>query len=503
MAPRPRTQRPDGPDGPAFAAFAAFAAFPAPPDPPERLVLYERDDDGVVFAVEEVHASRWDPRFAIPPAAEVADVRVVHLARGPLPAAVPPWLGVEIRPEVAGRGVREDTAVYTAAPAERAALRRLWAWSPHHRHSSAALEEFLRAGATALRHPDPPPLEADRQVEALRAFARGREGFAPLAQLRATALERWLHVAFGEPERFADAILLARVAAAAPADAELMRFLREAHVPAAGTDTQRPATPPAGGPSCGLADLAIDRAVLIEQLCPWSHLEGRPLAAALGAARGWQRRYARAYAEHYRRALAERDALLRGAAAVTARLDALRRLNRIEALGPPEGEDATAAVLAAAESLAAMPGAPDPAAALTAGVCLGEQNARATTYRAVVEQAEHALHQRFRRLAAALAACALDHDDDLSAVINAIALSRVDHIDRVLDDRLAARIDALLRVGGRSPFTAVAQRFPEVTLANLEAAVEEFRRVARWAIDASPDGRASLGGVPAAPADTN
>ena len=284
----------------------------------------------------------------------------------------------------------------------------------------------------------------------------------------------------GEPERFAEAILLARIEALAPADAAVLRFLREARVP-----RHRP----------DVADLAIDRVALLEQASLWRYLEGDPMAAALAAARAWQRRYLHAYAEHYRGVVTQRNRLLREAEVSTARMDALERLNRIAALGAPDGRAAIAASRAAMAALAAMPDAAGPEAAVTAGVRFGEPNERAREFREATVGVEHALQSRLRRLSAALAACALD-DDDGSArrPQRDFALSEVDHIDRVLDERLMARIDALLSATARSPLAVVAQQFPEVTLANLEAAVEEFRRAALHAIDTSPDGRTALGG---------
>lgn len=155
---------------------------------PESLLLYERDDDGVPFAIEEVRAARWDPCFAIPPDAASADVRVVHLTRGPLPSTIPAWLSVHLdaRRDSAPTGIAEVEASYvtasdpTATPssAPSSAHRHLWPGSPHHRSPSAALDEFVRAGATALRYPEPPPVEPERQAEALRSFARGHEAFA-------------------------------------------------------------------------------------------------------------------------------------------------------------------------------------------------------------------------------------------------------------------------------------------------------------------------------------
>lgn len=256
-----------------------------------------------------------------------------------------------------------------------------------------------------------------------------------------------------------------------------MRFLREAHVPHA---------------QPGLADLVVDRIVLLEHASPWRYLDNVPMSAALAAAQGWQRRYVRAYAEHYRHTIEERDCLLCDAEALTARMHTLERLNEIDALGEPEGIEAIRIARVAAASLAAMPDAPNPAAAITAGIHLGEPNERAHWFREAADAAGRALMARLRRLSAALAACALDRDDDLRGVLNAIALSE-DHIDRVLDERLAARIAALLNASMRSPLAVVAQQFPEVTLVNLDAAVEEFRRAARHAIDLSAEGSTSLG----------
>ncbi|MGE3856666.1 MAG: hypothetical protein AB7G21_06900 [Dehalococcoidia bacterium] len=449
---------------------------------PHSLILYERDDAGVPFAIEEVRAVRWEPRLALPPDPAEADVRVVHLERGPAPAHTPPWLAVDVRSRGVGELVEDyvvDDGLLYERPGQPDTSRRLWPASPYHREPSAALEEFLRAGATALRYPDAPPVDLERQAEALRAFTRGRQDFAPLGALRAAALERWFHVRYNEPERFADAILVERVEAAAPAQAALMRFLREATVPHGLVDA---------------ADLAVDRMVLLEQLSPWRTLEGASMTSAVAAALAWQRRYRRAYEAHYRRALGERDAVLAHAEAHAARLATLERLNGIDALGDPEGEEAAAAERASLAALVAMPDHPDALAATTAGLPLGEPNRRATDYLDAVEAVERALSGRLRRLSGALAACALQHDDDLRAVLDAIALSEVDHLDRVLDDRLAARIEALLTAAARSPLTVVAQQFPEVTLANLEAAVEEFRRAARQAIDTSPEGRTPLGG---------
>ncbi len=411
--------------------------------------------------------------------ATVADVRVVHLARGPVPRSFPAWLSVRLTTSVAKDAAPYATAA-EGAPAEHSSPRRLWPWSPHHRRPSAKLAEFLRAGATALRHPDMASADAHHQLDALIAFARGREALASLTALRSTALERWLHVTFGEPEQFADALLLARIEAANPPDAAVLRFLREATIAEAAHQH---------------ADLAVDRVVLIEQISPWRYLDGAPMAAALAAARDWCRRYARAYAAHYREVLRSRDALLSEAVALVARMETLARLDRMTALGTPDGEAAVETAqlgIAARAVIANTPEAIDGGAAVTAGAQLGAPSAQTEAFRTAATAVEHAFQSRLRNLSAALAGCALDHEDDLHAVLDAIALSEVDHIDRVLNDRLAARIEVLMGAAARSPLAAVARRFPALTVVNLEAAVEEFRRAAHRAIDAAPDGRAVL-----------
>lgn len=248
---------------------------------PESLILYERDDDGVPFATEEVHAEEWDPSFAARPDPATADVRVFHLARGPLSPAVPPWLSVTFSSASSQRVAEREGSLCRRRGAHGGGTsQRLWPRSPHYRRPRAPLDEFLRAGATALWHPEPPPIEVSRQAEALAGFARGYPALSPLVAEHTTPLERWLHIMFREPERFAEAILLARVEVIAPADAAMLRFLREAHVPPYRRD---------------IADLAIDRAVLLEQASPWRDVEGGSMAAALAAVGSWQRRYARNY----------------------------------------------------------------------------------------------------------------------------------------------------------------------------------------------------------------
>ncbi len=277
--------------------------------------------------------------------------------------------------------------------------------------------------------------------------------------------------------------LLARVEVIDATDARLLRFVRAATVP---TTLQ----------AC--ADLAIDRVVLLEQASPWHYLDGGSSTSSAGASRPprtWQRHYVRAYAAHYARVVEDCDHLLRDAEGLMARLATLEHLNGAGSLGEPEGAAAIGALRSAVATLMAMPAEPDPHAATTAGVHLGAGNPAAEAFRVAAADVDRALEARLRRLSASLAACALTQDDDLAAIRHAIAVSEVDHLDRVLDDRLTARIDGLLRGAARSPLALVARQFPEVTRDNLDAAVAEFRRAALRAIELAPDGRTALGSI--------
>ena len=101
--------------------------YPSAAPVPESLVQYECDDDGVLFAIEEVRAARWDARLALPPDPACADVRIVRLTRGPVPSVLPGWLSVTL----AGIAENETRYVVDGEPAiedqRPATSRRLWA----------------------------------------------------------------------------------------------------------------------------------------------------------------------------------------------------------------------------------------------------------------------------------------------------------------------------------------------------------------------------------------
>ena len=451
-----------------------------------RHVIHERDEHGAPYAVEVVDAQRWDSAFLEPPPVELADVRVVRLAGGAPPADLPRWLAVQ----VPGRRVADPTARYAAAApagpdAETPAVgRALWPWSPYYREPGAGLTEFLAAGAAALRHPDPAPTETRRQLELIADFTRGREPpLAQLATLRAEALERWLRYSFGQPDRFAEALLLERIRDEAPDEVsevhDALRFLAEAVVPDDAPEH---------------AELAVDRRVLREQASPWRYFDGVPFAGPLAAMQAWRRRYRLAYEAHYR-AMTRRAAELREQLELTSAAAAsLERLDGIRALGEPVGGDALESYAGAVAALDALPAEPEPREARTAGVTLGRAPAMFAQATAAGEAIGRALELQRRRLASRAVRIVLERQGvpALDRLLQAITASDVDGIERVLDERLAAHIDRLLADAAESPFSQLAARHPAVTAATLDQAVASFRELLEESIAAADDGRAVL-----------
>ena len=431
----------------------------APPDT-ERYVVHERDGLGRPYAVEVVKADNWSGEFLEPPDPRVADARLVRLRAGGSPPDLPRWLGVET-------GVERQTSYELIGE-------KLWPWSPHYRDPGASLQEFLSAGAAALRHPDPAPAEYDRQIDILTRFAS--DCLSPLrevATLRSGALERWLIQAFGEPDRFADAILLKRVAEAGYTDVlHEIRFLREAKVPAA------------------YAELHVDRQVLLDQASPWRCLERGSLGGAVEAIRAWRRRYRLAYDAHYRaigNEAAKMRSIIEGASVAGA---ALRRLDDVQALGPPVGTASLADLESATTMLKALPPEPDSETPCTAGIVLGEDPPAFAALRAAVDAVEDALEVQRRRLASETVARILARPGvpALDRLLQAIVASNVDAIERVLDEPLVDHIERLLANRTVSPFARLGERYPTVTAETLDEAVDTFRAMLSTAIADSPDG---------------
>ena len=454
-------------------------------------VIYDRDEFGAPFAIEIVEARRWSRALLDPPPPERADTRIVTLLENAPPAGLPRWLHVE----TPALRVAEVAARYEARNGQRAPARRrrdrsalargraLWPWSPHHRPPAASLDGFLAAGAAALRHPAPVPAGREERLALISELVAGRPApFAPLATLQADALERWLAYAFRDPDAFADALLLERIESSGDGDAgetvAALRFLREAEV--------------AGG-SSEYAELLIDRRALLEQASPWRYVEGAPFAGALAAVQAWVGRYRQAYRSHYRAVVARADEVRSALRAAEPAATALGRLDDVSALGPPAGEQALDQYRAAA-ALDAFPQEPDLDAARTASVTLGREPALFGEAVAAASAVRRALDVQRRRLASSTVRMVLARPGvaALDRLLQAIGASDVEAIEHVLDDALAAHIEALLAAAAESPLAQLAARHPEVTAETLNDVTETFRALLRAAVAASEEQRVSL-----------
>ena len=238
------------------------------------------------------------------------------------------------------------------------------------------------------------------------------------------------------------------------------------------------------------AGLAVDRRVLLEQATPWRYFSGELHAAAVQAVRAWQQRYRLAYERHYR-AIGERAAAvaqeLRAAAPAA---EAVRRFDRIAALGPPIGAGAVAVLEGALAALEALPRDPDAQLARTDGVTLGVEPPLFADAGAAVAAVRSALEAQRRRLASETVRAVLARPGvpDLDRLLQAIAASDLDGIERVLSEDLAAHIEQLLREARESPLATLALRVPRVTAESLDEAALAFRAILGQALAESADG---------------
>ena len=441
----------------------------APERPPTtRYVLYEWDGYGSPYAVEVVEAERWEAEFLEPPS-ERADVRVVRLRGGEPPAELPRWIAVEVDRDRAAavtsgdsRGAPDTAAAEDEGQSREAVTARgaaLWPWSPHYREPGASLNEFLSAGAIALRDPDPSPADPARQLELISDFAGGQASpLAQVATLRGDALARWLRYAHRDPDRFAEALLLGRIGeAAAPEVVEALRFLADAEVP---------------GEAAEYAELAIDRLVLREQASPRRYFVGGPFAAALTAVQAWRRRYRLAYDAHYRAMVRRADGVSEQLEAARPVAAALERLDGIRALGAPVGRVALERYHVASAAIEALPPSPHPTAAQTGGVALGREPAALAQAREAVAAVGGALETQRRRLASATARRVLERRGvpALDRLLQALAAGDVGGMEHVLDERMAAHIDRLF-AGTEQEAEEASQWTPEPTGPQVEAAL--------------------------------
>lgn len=454
--------------------------------PPLRSLIYARDEHGSPYAVEIVEAARWDAALLTPPDPADADARVVRLRRGTAPAELPRWLHVERSTrerkiaETPG-GYGSDDADSADPPSAAAGIgASLWPWSPTFRGPGPSLAEFLAAGAAAIRHPDPAPAERRRRRELLADFATSRPSpLAEIAALEGDALERWLRVHFGVPERLADELLLARMEEAEPDVAGILRFLRDAEVPPA---------------LAAHAELAIDRRVLLEQASPWRYFDGLAFQGALSAVQAWRRRYRIAYDAHYRNVLTRAAEIRAELQHTRPAAETLRRLDALDALGKPVGQEARVAFELALQALETLPDGPDPEQARTAGVTLGIEPPVFAHVNEVADEIHAALEVQRRRLASTTVRAILAREGipALDRLLQAIAASELDALERVLDDDLAAHIGQLLVAAETSPLARLAERHPIVTADEVDAVIESLRELLVAGVTAAPDGRVVL-----------
>lgn len=439
-----------------------------------RQIVTERDSNGTPYNVELVDADCWHDSF-LELDDDAVDVRVLRVREGALPDDLPRWLAAE--PLL--RGVAEVSATDGGGETRGAGL---WPWSPRHREPGASTAEFMAVAISALRHPLPSPADERRRQSMVRTFAQSRPApFAQIAALDGDELERWLQFAFASPDNFAWRLAVERIADDGSHEvASVLRFLADAPIPQ-------------GDPA--YAELAVDQRVLREQASPWRYFEGDPFAGALRAAQAWRRRYQQAYQTHYREVMLQTEGLCQELTQSSTAAAALVRLNGIGALGAPAGGCALHAHAAATEALAAMPQQPDPLAARTADVPLGLMPEVFARARDAIDGVATALEVQRRRLASRTVHCVLEreHVPSLDRLLQAIVASDVGSIERALDGRLVAHIDRLLTAATETPVSAFVARFPRVSDATLNEAVETFRELLEGAIRASDDGHVTLG----------
>lgn len=485
---------------PRRARYTATTAQPSSAEGPTTghlaEVRFARDQAGVAYAIEVVKAERWSDAWLVPPDPERADVRMVQLRHGSAPPDLPGWLAVQQAPSAhRSRAAEAATAYRTAVDLPITAhTERLWHASPHHTSRAISIDEFMLAAGTAVTYPAAAPVLPAHAARLLREYAGGADGLLHTAVTTTTAdaeaFERWLRYAFGTPDALATAILLDRIERSGDVDtARLLRFVAATNVPEHDS---------------AFVELAVDRRVVLEHASPWRYLRREPFAGALAAAKAWRQRYRTAYAAAYRAMQARVTAATPEHAQARAAAAALRRLSAIPALGPAVGLVAADTLARALSTLAALPAEPDPDAPTTTDVPLGGDPPALAAAAQAAQAIRGALEEQRRRLAAATVHRVLARSavPALDRLLQAIAASDLDGIDRVLDDALAAHIDAVLTAGtldervephaAPDVFAAVAARWPVVTEASLDDVVAALRAALEASIAASPDGHIHL-----------
>lgn len=312
---------------------------------PSVRTAYLQDDAGTWLGVEVVSAASWSVSFAEVPDPERADIRVVLLE----PGAVPP-------PETPGWVVvREGAAGLSDDPALDD-VRSAWMRSPWFRGGGASADEYLAAGVQAMCPPHPPCDPTPGLIELLLTHLETRSG--PLGRISwqtPEGMHRLLRVYWRDPGAFASEILRERIRDDDGRHLiQMTDFVEAAEVAPESRDYR---------------ELGLQRESLLARLSPiryFTHASDHD--RAVGLALDWRDRYHAAYRAHYARALQEVGHALVETASAQARLDELEMLN---GYGRPVGGDAICRLREALVVAEALPSAPDPQMAVTAGIVLG------------------------------------------------------------------------------------------------------------------------------------
>jgi hypothetical protein len=320
--------------------------------------------------------------------------------------------------------------------------------------SSEAARLALNPTATAL-------------IESLNAVASSTSLEAAIA----TAFQR-----FDLPGRFREAIYFARCLQR-DADAALSLLSSRAYVESANI-------PPS------LLDLSTDRRAVLDAATfesLWQD-EGRT-AWQHNTIALWKRDFLAAYVSHHNHFRNAVATVAERVEAASVRAAALERLNKLSRLGPPTA----ATALAQLRTLEALPVCSVSLDELTEAlqvapicpVCRFElaQTAPVAEAHRVVQAIERGLTTQQARLARRLVSRIIgrpagDSDERLERFVQAVQAADLNGLALVLDDSLTEFIRDLLdapEVDG--VLTQMARSYPEVTVANLDDAVSEFRRL--------------------------
>lgn len=357
------------------------------------------------------------------------------------------------------------------------------------------LESFWRALRSGLVAPR--PLEAAPQgpeaLARLRALVRRAERAmpSPAAPSMARALKRLrdsaeggalrFGVRYDSPVELCEDVLLCRCLEQNIEGSQELAELREY---LAG------AVPPAD-PS----ELAADRTMTLEQLSFATLLSdpGRLESMRSTFQKVFHARYRGAYLEHHRRHWENAAALGSLLAEAQPAAEALTRLNTLRELGPAVGSSALAKYQRLRASLGVCPGAGELEDRLierpicpACGLTLGDSPPQEYT-QDVLRRLQRALGRQQARLAseAVRQILARRGGERIEQFLQVVQASDLTGLANVLDDDLLAFLRELLapKAAPADVLEALSRAFPSVGEGNVQAVVEEFRRLLHGALE--------------------